>query len=198
MRRPGRRPHPAPPSSCRRPSRRSPGRSGRCARAVVLVGGSDVGGVTTDDADVIGGEPCLDPEGASGPPLAGKAVAHGDPDRIALRRQVKLPAATGGGTGSHRRRSYPRPTASHEVLLGGLLGRKRRQITLPGYGQQGGAGRRCFLPAPLTPPALTAAKTRPPPGRVSSFQGPCPEPTGASTCRRTRRRPRSACPKAAP
>jgi hypothetical protein len=58
--------------------------------------------MATDDVDVIRHEPRLDPEGASGPTLAGKAVAHGDPDRIALRRQMQLPAATGGLAGSHR------------------------------------------------------------------------------------------------
>jgi hypothetical protein len=48
----------------------------------------------------------LDPEGASGPTLAGKAVTHGDRDRMALRFQTKLPTATGGLTGSHRHGTY--------------------------------------------------------------------------------------------
>lgn len=71
---------------------------------VALVRGSDVVAVSTDDAHVIGSEPCLDPEGASGPSLAGKAVAKGDPDRISLRCQTKLPTATGGLARRHRRR----------------------------------------------------------------------------------------------
>jgi len=33
--------------------------------------------------------------------LAGKAVAHGDPDRVSLRFQTKLPTATGGIAGRH-------------------------------------------------------------------------------------------------
>src|SRR2546421_5144797 len=40
---------------------------------------------TTDDMHVIRHERRLDRESAPGPPLAGKAVAHGDPDRISLR-----------------------------------------------------------------------------------------------------------------
>ena|SRR5215211_3351711 len=73
------------------------------ASLLALVGGSHVLGVATEDADVLRPEPGLDPEGASGSPLAGKTVAHGDPDRIALRCQMKLPTATGGITGGHRR-----------------------------------------------------------------------------------------------
>jgi len=79
---------------------------------VALVRGSDVVAVTTDDAHLIGCEPCLDPEGASGPPLAGKAVAHGDPDRISLRCQKKLPTATGGIAGRHHRRFLRRSLAA--------------------------------------------------------------------------------------
>ena len=73
---------------------------------LALVGGSHVVAKATGDAHVIRSEPCLDPEGASSPTLAGKAVAHGDPDRIALRCQMQLPTATDGIAGSHRRGSY--------------------------------------------------------------------------------------------
>ncbi len=73
---------------------------------LALVGSSHVLAVATDDVHSIRCEPCLDPEGASSPTLAGKAVAHGDPDRIALRCQTKLPTATHSIAGSHRRGSY--------------------------------------------------------------------------------------------
>jgi hypothetical protein len=73
---------------------------------LALVGGSHVVAIATDDAHLIRSEPCLDPEGASSSTLAGKAMAHGDPDRIALRCQMKLPTATDGIAGSHRHGSY--------------------------------------------------------------------------------------------
>src|SRR6266516_1181345 len=79
---------------------------------LALVGGSHVVATATDDVHSIRCEPCLDPEGASSPTLAGKAVAHGDPDRIALRCQMKLPTATDGIAGSHRRGSYWRRSES--------------------------------------------------------------------------------------
>src|ERR1700675_87952 len=72
---------------------------------LALVGDPHVVAVPTDDAHVIRRAPRLDPEGASSPVLAGKAVTHGDPARIALRCQLKLPTATGGISGSHRRGS---------------------------------------------------------------------------------------------
>src|SRR6266550_8666023 len=52
---------------------------------LALVGDPHVVAVASDDAHVVRGEPALDPEGASSSTLAGKAVAHGDPDRIARR-----------------------------------------------------------------------------------------------------------------
>src|SRR5215208_4582468 len=52
---------------------------------LALVGGSHVIAVTTDDAHLIRAEPCLDAEGASSPPLAGKTVTHGHPDFLRSR-----------------------------------------------------------------------------------------------------------------
>src|SRR6266508_738757 len=79
---------------------------------LALVGGSHVVAIATDNAHMIRHEPCLDPEGAPSPTLAGKAVAHGDPDRIALRCQLKLPTATDGIAASHRHGSYWRRSTS--------------------------------------------------------------------------------------
>src|SRR4051812_24508086 len=72
--------------------------------SVILVRGSGVVAVTTDDAHLIGWKPRLDPEGASGSSLAGKAVAHGDADRISLGLQTKLSATTGGIVGRRHRK----------------------------------------------------------------------------------------------
>jgi hypothetical protein len=55
---------------------------------------------------LIGCEARLDREGTSGPTLAGKAMTHGDPNRIARRFQTKLLTTTGRGSRSHRRESY--------------------------------------------------------------------------------------------
>jgi hypothetical protein len=51
-------------------------------------------------------ERCLDPKGASGPTLTGKAVTDGDGKRIARDFQTKLPTVTGGFSGSHRYETY--------------------------------------------------------------------------------------------
>lgn len=69
---------------------------------IVLVGDAHVVVEATNNVHLSRWEPRLDPEGTSCPTLAGKAVTHGDPDRIARRFQTKLPAATGGSSGSHR------------------------------------------------------------------------------------------------
>src|SRR3954454_6632973 len=67
---------------------------------------ADVVGVAARDADATDREPRLQPERAAGPALAGEAVTDRDPERIALRRQAKLPAGTGGLARLHR----PDPT----------------------------------------------------------------------------------------
>ena len=66
----------------------------------------------TPDLHLIRFEARLHPEGASGPALAGKAVADGDGKRIARDFQTKLPAVTGGLSVSHR----------HETLRDRRLG----------------------------------------------------------------------------
>ena len=45
----------------------------------------------------------LHPEGASGPPLTGKAVTDGDGQRIARDFETKLPAVASGISSDHRR-----------------------------------------------------------------------------------------------
>jgi hypothetical protein len=89
--------------ACRRRSLRNRGRSGTCAPR--LVGDPHVVAVDADDPNVVRAEPCLDPEGASRSTLTGEAVAHGDPDGVAFRRQAKLSTATGCVAGRHRGRS---------------------------------------------------------------------------------------------
>ena len=70
--------------------------------SVRLVRDARVVAEATDDLHLIRFEPGLHPEGASGPTLAGKAVTDGDRERIASDFQTKLPAVTGGFSGSHR------------------------------------------------------------------------------------------------
>ncbi len=55
-----------------------------------------------DDLHLISLEPRLNPEGASGPTLAGTAVADRDRERITLDFETKLPAVTGCIPGGHR------------------------------------------------------------------------------------------------
>ena len=70
--------------------------------SVLLVGDSHVVAEATNDVHLIRCERRLHPEGTSGPTLAGKAVTHGDHERIARHFQAKLPTVTGGLSGSHR------------------------------------------------------------------------------------------------
>jgi hypothetical protein len=70
--------------------------------AISLVRDPDVVTLATDDTHLIGREPCLHPEGASGPALTGKAVAYGDRERVALGCQTELTTTTSGVSGSHR------------------------------------------------------------------------------------------------
>ena len=60
----------------------------------------------TDDLHLIRFEGRLHPEGASCPPLAGKAVADRDERRIAFDVQTQLPTMTGGLSSGHRRKTY--------------------------------------------------------------------------------------------
>src|SRR4029450_9671994 len=73
---------------------------------VRLVGDSRVVAEATGDVHLIRLVTRLHSEGASGPALAGKAVADRDREGIALRFQLKLPAVTGGFSGSHSRGTY--------------------------------------------------------------------------------------------
>ena len=70
---------------------------------VRLVGDSRVIVETTEDLHLIRLEARLHPEGASGPALAGKAVADRDGERIAGDLQPKLPTVTRGLASRHRR-----------------------------------------------------------------------------------------------
>jgi hypothetical protein len=69
---------------------------------VGLVGDSRGVAEAPADLHLLGLEPRLDPEGASGPALAGTAVADRDRERIALDFETKLPAVTGCIPGGHR------------------------------------------------------------------------------------------------
>jgi hypothetical protein len=129
---------PARSRSCRRPSRRR--RAEAKCPLLALVGDARVLDVATDDADPIRLEPRLDPERTARPPLAGEAVTHRDPQRIALRPQAKLPAATRGLARRHRAILRPR------APLGCLLGegraesegeRRRSGLRLPGSSGKG-------------------------------------------------------------
>ena len=53
------------------------------------------------DRDLLAAEARLVAEHGAGAALALQAVAHGDARRVALDRQVKLPAAAGGVSGGH-------------------------------------------------------------------------------------------------
>ena len=74
--------------------------------SVCLVGDSHVVAEATNDVHLIRCERRLQREGTSCPTLAGKAVTHGDHERIARHFQTKLPAVAGGLSGSHRRETY--------------------------------------------------------------------------------------------
>jgi hypothetical protein len=69
---------------------------------VFLVRDSRVVAEAPDDLHLIRLESGLHPEGASGPPLAGKAVTDGHRKRIARYFQTKLATMTGGISGGHR------------------------------------------------------------------------------------------------
>jgi hypothetical protein len=71
--------------------------------SVRLVGDARVVAEASADLYLIGLEPRLNPEGASGPTLAGTAVADRDSERIALDFEPKLPAVTGCVPGGHHR-----------------------------------------------------------------------------------------------
>jgi hypothetical protein len=63
--------------------------------SVLFIRDPDVLAVPAGDAHVVRRKPRLDPERAPGPPLAGEAVTHRDPDRLALGHKTELSAATG-------------------------------------------------------------------------------------------------------
>ena len=83
---------------------------------LAVVGDSHVVAVAAGDVNPAGWEPRLDPERAPGPSLAREAVAHRDPDRVALRRHAKLPAATGGVAG-HCAFSQPSSPSDHGTAV---------------------------------------------------------------------------------
>lgn len=87
--------------------------------SVLLVGDSHVVAEAAENLNLTRGECRLDPEGASGPALAGKAVTHGNHDRIALSFQTKLPTATGASSGSHRHETY-RPSPWFFAMQGSV------------------------------------------------------------------------------
>jgi hypothetical protein len=70
--------------------------------SVSLVGDARVVAEASAGLHLIGLERRLDPEGASGPTLAGTAVADRDRERITLDFETKLPAMTGCIPGGHR------------------------------------------------------------------------------------------------
>jgi hypothetical protein len=78
---------------------------------VRLVGDSRVVVEAADDLHLIRCERRLHPEGASGPALAGEAVANRDDERIALNLQAKLSAMTGGLAHTHRHANVPKRRA---------------------------------------------------------------------------------------
>src|SRR5262249_13035798 len=68
-----------------------------------LVRDTRVVGEAPRDLHLVGLDPRLHAEGASGPALAGEAAADRDGKRLARYFQPELPAVTGGFTGRHRR-----------------------------------------------------------------------------------------------
>jgi hypothetical protein len=68
---------------------------------VRLVGDTRVVAEAADDLHLIGLEPRLNPERASGSTLAGTAVADRDSERIAFDFETKLPTLTGCVLGGH-------------------------------------------------------------------------------------------------
>src|SRR5215471_1454929 len=80
-----------------RPEDRRPAVRAEAERPLLtLVGDADVLGVPAHDLDAILRPPRLHSERAAGPTLAGEAVTHRDPQRVALRRHPELAAATFG------------------------------------------------------------------------------------------------------
>src|SRR4029453_14567438 len=96
---------------------------------VGLVGDPGEVGVASRDAHLLGREPGLPPEGASGPALAGEAVADRDRQRLSIHCQTQLPTATGGLAGSHRGRILQTRFLTFSPLR--TLTRENRRFRVP-------------------------------------------------------------------
>jgi hypothetical protein len=70
-----------------------------------LVGDTEVVVESAGDLYLIGSEPRLHPEGASGPALEREAVADRDGERLARDLETELPTVTGGLARRQRRPS---------------------------------------------------------------------------------------------
>jgi hypothetical protein len=86
--------------------------------SIRLVGDAEVVVEAADDAHLVGFEPRLHPEGASGSALAGEAVADRDGERLARDLETKLPTVTGGFADRHRDPKLSNLTYRHAPMSG--------------------------------------------------------------------------------